>query len=245
MFEDFPPEIRDNRQILWPYYQAAKSMDKFQSVSLTMDKLFLNHKLFTVKNLHEIPECLKPEQRAVRSNEDAVVFYTKFAVFSNFHALPVKVEGQTYCCNEQYFQHAKAIFFNDFATAEKIMAESDPLKMSDLGKSVKGFKREIWEKEKAYAVLTRVNTSKYNQNEAAKMALLQTGDKQLGEGSPDMFYGTGVHIFAKDALDYETAWKGENIMGRILTEIRAAFKGSDNSGDESDAEKDAEEGDEE
>ena len=225
IFEDYPEQIRSNRQTLWPYYQAARSLENFTSVSLNQDKLFLNNKLYTVKNLHEIPECLKPEKRAVKSNDDTIVFFSKHSIFSNFHRMPVRIEGQTYQCNEQYFQRAKAVMFNDAATAEKIMNESDPVKMSNLGKSVKGFKKELWAKQ-APRVLHRVNTAKYEQNESAKRALLETGTKKIGEASPHTTYGTGVHINAKNALEH-LSWEGENLMGQILTRIRETMTQQD------------------
>jgi ribA/ribD-fused uncharacterized protein len=218
IFEDFPAEIRANRQSLWPIYQAARSFDEFKSVSLNQDKLFLNGKLYTMKNIHEIPKCLQPENRCERSSNDAMVFYSKHSVFSNFHAMPVTVEGKTYVCNEQYFQQAKALMFNDINTATKIMEQTDPLKMSQLGKTVKGFDKTVWAKQ-APQVLYRVNSAKYEQNEVAQQALLNTGKKKIGEGSPHPTFGTGVHIFSKTALD-QTTWSGENVMGQILEKIR-------------------------
>ena len=225
MFEDYPAEIRQNRQTLWPYFQAARNMSAFKSVSLNQDKLFLNNKMYTVKNVHDVPDCLKPENRSVRSSNDTVVFYSKHAVFSNFHSMPVTVEGQKYLCNEQYFQRAKAQMFNDNASADKIMLETDPVKMSNLGKTVKGFNEYVWAKQ-APLVLHRVNNCKYEQNKSAKDALIKTGSRVIGEASPNKTYGTGVHINAKNALD-QSSWGGDNMMGKILMRIRESLAPQD------------------
>ena len=132
--------------------------------------------------------------------------------------MPVQIEGTTFCSNEQYFQRAKALFFGDNDCANLIMDETDPFKIQALGKKVKGYKKEIWEKN-ARRVLKHVNTAKFSQNKDAKQALSNTGNKRLGEASPDLFYGIGVHVTSPLATN-ETNWEGENLMGQILTEIR-------------------------
>lgn len=221
MFEDYPPEVREKRQILWPVYQAArflKTVNQIKTVHLSIDKLYIDSKLYTVDNLGDLPQNLQPQQRSVRSDAETLVFLTKYSIFSNFHPMIVKIEGQQYSCNEQYFQSAKAILFNDLATADKIMKEKDPVKMSLYGKSVKGFRKDVWQ-NKAHDILKKVNVCKYEQNEIARDALVATGTKRLGEASIDSYYGIGVHLHNKDVLNH-VKWSGQNVMGSILTEIR-------------------------
>ena len=57
----------------------------------------------------------------------------------------------------------------------------------------------------------------------ARQALLDTGNRRIGEASPDTQYGTGVHISSPKATDSST-WSGKNLMGRILSEIREELK---------------------
>ena len=221
LLEDYPLQIQNNRKQLWPIYKFAKGSTDFKEVSLNLDKLFINKKLFTTENLHELPPSLKPENRAVKTTDDTVVFFSKNTVFSNFNAADVQIEGVKYCCNEQYFQYCKAATFGDTITANAIMQETDPLKICHLGKRVKGYKKDFWD-QKAYDILKRVNFAKYAQNPPAKQALQDTGDRKIGEASLDLQYGTGVAISSRDASD-ATSWKGQNWMGKILTEIRKAI----------------------
>ena len=225
IFEDYPLEIQKNRQKLWPIYKHAKGLKDFTKVQLKLDKLFINGKLFTTQNLHELPPALQPENRAVKYTDDVVVFYSQNSVFSNFNASEVKIEGETYCCNEQYFQYIKAHFFGDETTAEKIKEETNPYKINSLGKQVKGYRKEVWER-KAFDVLKRVNSAKYSQNPNAKKTLLETGNRKIGEATPDLLYGTGVPISRPEAADTET-WTGKNLMGQILTEIRSELQEMD------------------
>jgi ribA/ribD-fused uncharacterized protein len=219
VFEDYPREVQTMRQKLWPIYKAAKQMDLFKkSVSMKVDKLVINGKPYTTNNLHELPTPLLPENRSVKSTDATVVFYSKHSLFSNFHAMNIRVEGVTYCCNEQYFQRCKALHFGDYETAQKIMDETDPHVILSLGKHVKGFRKDAWEKN-AYRILKQANTMKYQQNPVARQTLLDTGTREIGEASPDMLYGTGIRLTSPIANDI-SKWKGKNWMGKILSEIR-------------------------
>ena len=212
--------MQTNRQKLWPIFKHAKgSKQQFPKVQLKLDKLFINGKQYRTQNLSELPPELQPERRAVKHTDDTVVFFSPHSVFSNFHEINVKIEGETYCCNEQYFQHAKAILFGDDSTAKKILDETNPYKINTLGKKVRGFEKNVWEK-KAFDILKGVNMAKYSQNPGAKKALLDTGNRTIGEASPDPTYGTGVIISSPDATTM-TAWKGKNWMGKILSDVRA------------------------
>lgn len=126
---------------------------------------------------------LMPESRAVKKSDETLVFYSLHSVFSNFHNLEVKVEGQTYCCNEQYLQNAKAILFGDETASANIMKETDPYDISSLGKNIQGYRKDVWE-EKAYQVIKNINHHKFNQNPEAARALLATENLKLGEASP-------------------------------------------------------------
>ena len=222
VFEDYPLEIQRNRQQLWPIYKTAKVSEEFTTVSLKLDKLYINNKQYTTANLCDLPKSLLPENRSIKQTDQLTVFYSKHSVFSNFHALDVDIEGIRYCCNEKYFQRAKALHFGDDECAAKIMTETDPHKISDLGKKVRGYKKELWEKQ-AEKVLRRVNHAKYLQHPHAKQALLDTEDREIGEASPDPFYGIGIRLSAPQVTQRH-AWTGQNVMGKILQEVRGILK---------------------
>jgi ribA/ribD-fused uncharacterized protein len=220
VFEDYPPQILQNRKQLWPIFKCAKSTEGIKA-SLKLDRLFINGKVFTVDNLHDLPVSLQPENRCQKQSDTTFVFFGKHSILSNFHSMNIKIEGNTYNCNEQYFQMSKAQFFGDQQTVDKIMQETDPAKMNTLGKQVKGFKKDIW-KRQAKKVLKRANEAKFLQHPNAKDTLLATGQKRLGEGSPDPVYGIGMYLSSKTALD-PNKWSGDNLMGQILTEIRGTM----------------------
>ena len=224
IMEDFPEEVMAKRKALYPAFKAAQRSTEINKVSMKVDKLCIDGRLFTVDEIHKLPSFLQPDKTAVISTDDAVVFFTKSAIFSNLHPLPIYIDGVNYSCNEHYFQHSKALMFKDFETASKIKSSTDPYEMMQLAKTIKGYKHSQW-MQHAKQILKRANEAKYSQNEAARDALLATGGKQIGEASTNKFYGIGLGLFSKKATD-TSAWTGKNLMGTILTEIRDSYQTS-------------------
>lgn len=224
--EDFPQEIMTARKKLYPILREGlrlkkKSQSEIKNISLRSDKLLVNNKQFTVNDIDKLPECLQPERFAVKKdqNSNVVAFYSSNAIFSNLNSkFSFKIEGKTYNCPEQYFQSCKAIHFNDTETASKIVSTLDPHKQLQLGKSVRGYNHASWMK-KARNVLLNANLAKYNQNDQARSLLLDTGEATLVESSPSTEWGSGVRLHEKDSTN-PSAWKGKNVMGQILMEVR-------------------------
>lgn len=123
--------------------------------------------------------------------------------------------------SEQYFMFVKAIAFNDYDTAEKILKTKDPKMAKTLGREVKGYDDEIWSKMR-YKVMVDANKAKYSQNEDLKKLITSDELKSKGfvEASPiDGVWG--VKLGENDPLaDDETKWNGQNLLGKALNETR-------------------------
>ena len=219
--EDFPEAVKSKRRTLFPVLKAAQRSPLVKQASLRVDKLVIDGKTFTVDTMANLPAHLQPEKTAIVESDDSVVFFTKHAVFSNLHPMPIAVDGQSFVCNEQYFQYTKAVHFGDMDIADLIRKENNPYEMINLAKKIKNYKHPVWV-NRAEKVLSKANQAKYSQNKSARETLIATGQKTLGEASSNMFYGTGVNLLAKDPTDC-SKWKGKNIMGQILTEIRSSL----------------------
>lgn len=81
------------------------------------------------------------------------------SIFSNFYPyenkevktkdvkpLDFKIDGFKWKTSEHYFMYQKAIFFKDYETAEKIKQCIRPEEAKRLGRKVKNFDNEAWEK---------------------------------------------------------------------------------------------------
>ncbi len=130
-----------------------------------------------------------------------------------------KVNGETFCCAEQYMMACKARLFGDEETRRQIMETSDPKAIKELGRKVANFDRNIWDCNK-YAIVVAGNLCKFRQNHDLAEYLLSTDDAVLIEASPyDQVWGIGLSQDSPEAHN-PALWHGENLLGFALMEVR-------------------------
>ena len=141
------------------------------------------------------------------------------ACLSQWYPCRFEIDGITYCCTEQYMMAQKAVLFGDRETCERIMASDQAREIKALGREIRGFDQEKWDKHK-YAIVLKGNIAKFSQNEPLKEFLLGTGDAVLAEASP--YDGVwGIRLAADDPLAMDPKrWQGENLLGFALMETR-------------------------
>lgn len=138
---------------------------------------------------------------------------------SQWYKAPIKIDGHTYNCNEQYMMAEKARLFNDQDALDAILKISNPRKQKALGRSVKGFDQNEWEKI-ARLVVYRANWAKFSQHKDLFNFLLGTKKLKIVEASPeDTVWGIGLHENDPDILD-ESKWKGTNWLGEAIMQVR-------------------------
>lgn len=131
----------------------------------------------------------------------------------------VDEDGIKYINCEQYMMARKAIIFNDFETLSKIMNETNPKIIKDLGRLVKNYNEETWNAIR-FEEVKRGNYFKFSQNENFKKMLLSTGDRQLVEAAwYDSVWGVGLRQEDDRILD-ENNWNGLNLLGKAVTAVR-------------------------
>lgn len=130
---------------------------------------------------------------------------------------------KTYCCMEQFMMANKAKLFADNEILEKIYNCNEPKKIFSLGRKVKNFDCDVWDKIK-YSIVLNGNYYKFTQNEELRNYILSTGDSILVEASPcDAVWGIKMSEDNKDILNPDN-WKGENLLGFALMEVRDEIK---------------------
>ena len=141
-------------------------------------------------------------------------------IFSNWHESNFSFNNINYNCVEQYMMHQKAIFFNDIETSDKILKELYPRKQKQLGREVKNFNNDDWNVVK-YEIVKNGIREKFNQNSELKNYLISFKNHIIVEASPeDRIWGIGFS--EDDALQNIDKW-GENLLGKILTELASEF----------------------
>eukprot|EP01088_Endostelium_zonatum_P017498 TRINITY_DN5196_c0_g1_i1.p1 TRINITY_DN5196_c0_g1~~TRINITY_DN5196_c0_g1_i1.p1 ORF type:complete len:177 (+),score=53.57 TRINITY_DN5196_c0_g1_i1:37-567(+) len=128
-------------------------------------------------------------------------------------------DGTKYVCAEQWMMAEKARLFKDEDMRKEILATDKPKKMKALGRKVRNFDGEVWDKN-ARDIVYRGNVLKFSQNPELKQKLIATGDKILAEASPlDKIWGIGLAASDKNARD-QKLWKGKNWLGECLMRAR-------------------------
>ena len=160
--------------------------------------------------------------------DDKVFFF--HGPLSNFWRSPFKAEIEEGKCLsfssvEQFFMFMKALTFQDFEMTRAILQATTPQKAKRLGRSVKGYKDDEWARVR-YDIMLRGNYLKYTRNKDCYAFLMNSeyDGKKFVEASPfDMIWGIGMNIDDPNITN-ESLWKGQNLMGKVLDEVRRRLK---------------------
>ena len=139
--------------------------------------------------------------------------------FSQWQPCQISLWGVAFNCAEQAMMYGKALLFEDSDAAQAILAAQEPGKQKALGRTVRGFVERTWV-ERRQELLKDINLAKFDQNKGLRRKLFQTALKLLVEASPlDTIWGIGLD--ADTAAETPTEdWPGQNLLGRILTQVR-------------------------
>ncbi|EKT4550826.1 NADAR family protein [Flavobacterium psychrophilum] len=171
-------------------------------------------KLFTSNNFSELEYIFfwKPNPNII-----------DYSCFGQWRPSDFEVDIDKYSCTEQYMMAEKARLFEDKEIEKQIMQTSDPKEMKALGKKVKNFDQTVWDKVK-YSIVLNGNYYKFSQNKEMRDFLISTGDKILVEASPlDAIWGIGLGEDNPKAHN-PTTWRGKNLLGFALMELRDEMK---------------------
>lgn len=158
----------------------------------------------------------------MQETKDYVYFYTSVDMFSNFYASKFRYFNHLFFCSEQAFMWRKAVFFGDEEVARKILAvKFNPNACKQLGRQVKNYNDTEWKKVR-YEVMVDVLKAKFEEP-ALKKALLATGTKKIAEASvSDTDWGIGLNEDTA-VKTIERKWKGLNLLGKALMEVRESL----------------------
>lgn len=149
-----------------------------------------------------------------------IYFWGDQSPLSNFYQ-PIKIayDGNTFTSSEQFYMYYKALFFGDTHIAERILKTDKQYMAKQLGREVSGFNETMWNTVKE-DIMFNVVLMKFTLNEGVKHYLKSTGNKVLVEASPyDRVWGIGLYPTDPLVLD-EKNWLGENLLGKVLMEVR-------------------------
>lgn len=133
-------------------------------------------------------------------------------------------DGKTFRTAEHYMMANKAWLFGDKQAAEKILASRHPSDAKRIGRTVRGFREDKWEKERT-RVVVRGNLAKFRQNPKLARYLMSTHPEILVEASPhDRIWGIGMERTHPHAFRARS-WQGMNLLGFSLMFVRQTLMG--------------------
>lgn len=149
---------------------------------------------------------------------------------SQWYPCEFEAERTKYTSAEQYMMAEKARLFGDEEIRAQILKTSDPAICKKLGRKVRNFNQEKWNKNREN-IARKGNFYKFSQNAKLREFLLSTGDKILAEASPrDRIWGIGMGKNNPDALD-PAKWRGRNLLGFAIMSARKKIAFMDNVGE--------------
>ena len=221
--EDFPEEWVNRRKILKPLFMVAKKSNALKDkMHLSKDRLVIDGKTYVVSpspNYLDANKIIDMPGTCQRTDDQKIIFLGCHSVFSNLHSSHFVIDNISYNCVEQRIQSEKAGLFNDDITQAKIMRELNPYKIKKLGSKVRNYSAEQWNKAKRQIAYSAVH-AKFSQNESLKKILLNTGSVKIAESSMDKFWGTGLHLYDKNAMDQRFWVEGGGFMCELYSKLR-------------------------
>lgn len=212
--EDFPQEIKNDRQILKPYFNKALMLKL--KPKMAVNKLLISGKVYTTKNLETLPDQIKMNETFTTSDK-VIAFSGTQHPLSNMYPSTLSYQGATYSCVNQFTQFMKADMSNDVSASTNILDSKNPYQMTKIGDKVT--KSQIWN-TRCDEMMSLALELKFTQNKQLGSYLCSTGDKLLVAADVnDVYWGVGLRSKDERCADPDE-WQGNNMLGQFLMALR-------------------------
>ena len=150
--------------------------------------------------------------------------YEENGCFCNWYPAEFDYAGRHYLHSEQFMMYQKVMMFGQTELGDEIMRTADPEQCKILGREFfDGFDAALWKRTR-FVVVKRGIRAKFAQNPQMMETLLATGNAILAECSPrDKDWGILLSTSDPEVQDI-TKWKGENLLGQVLMEVREELR---------------------
>ena len=171
-------------------------------------------------NLDELPQKLQlTNLKQLKVSEKVLAYQSEHAPLSNFFPCVVVIGKHKFFCLEQAFQFMKAKILDRPLAATKIYLSREVRYIKQIGEEL-GTSEE-WERRK-FDVMYECLMRKFQQNSHLKKLLLETGDLELLEATPDRLWGCGATL--SSSIIRRGGWPGRNKHGKILMAVREELR---------------------
>lgn len=150
----------------------------------------------------------------------------KDGVLSNWAYTPYVWRGIKFNTSEHHFMYLKAMHFEDYEAAQKIIKTKTPYEVKVLGRSIRNYDDVDWSTFREQ-FMTIALTAKFTLDEKSYNTITQLPSKTFAEATKDTIWGIGLYEDDPRAWD-ESTWKGTNLLGKVLTKIQQELKNDGN-----------------
>ena len=174
----------------------------------------------------EAEEEAPPPEEVVGAKKRAILFAGKplgtYDFLSSFYVNPFEYKGHEYTTAYQAIMATMADKFGEDETAEEIRNTEDPEAIDLTWDKVEGATQKTWNMQLESTII-KINRAKFAKNPKLAARLLKTGEARIAavppENETDAFQGIGLTEENPNALK-KSRWKGKNIYGMALEQIR-------------------------
>lgn len=143
----------------------------------------------------------------------------KYGWLSNWYLSDFKVGDVRFSSMEQYMMYEKAVVFEDFKIAEKILETQNVAMIKQYGRQVADYNDIIWNGIRQIIVYEGL-FAKFSQNKILRVNLRKTGSAILAECAvTDKIWGIGLSMNDPNRFDMNK-WNGQNLLGFAIMQVR-------------------------
>lgn len=143
----------------------------------------------------------------------------KYGWLSNWYLSNFEVDDVSFSSIEQYMMYEKAVTFEDFNMAEKILGTQNVGAIKQYGRQVADYNDIIWNGIRQIVVYKGL-LAKFSQNETLCENLRKSGSAILAECAvKDRVWGIGLSMKDPNRFDINK-WNGQNLLGFAIMQVR-------------------------
>ena len=184
------------------------------SATLLQDKLRYKDTMYTTDSVRNIPLDLNDISQ--KTSGKYILFKGQYSILSNLYPCTLHYNSTVFNSSEQLYQYRKASALGQHEVAAKVMRAQSPYDAMKEGKAASA--SDQWTASTGRDIMVDAAVIKYKQCSMFKDYLLRHKGKFFVEATNSKIWGSGVDLSSTKAME-ESEWKGQNLMGKILSTL--------------------------
>lgn len=188
--------------------------------------IHLDGKRYGYDELTLLPENCRPENAKSRlfDNDLSLAFHSEHVFCSNMYGALFTYKGQLYTSAEQAYQVTKVSEAGYKKLAADMLGFANPYYTKSVGGNTPS--PQGWD-DRSESIMKEIVREKFTQNEDLLEKLIQCPSTEFYEMTLDRRWGTGVRLPHVTKEINSKAFKGDNLLGSIVRDLKIEFSGTE------------------